>query len=51
MRAPKATRVLGVCGFTAAVLSMLGGFANAPLLVGVAGAVMIVGNVYAMVMP
>jgi hypothetical protein len=40
-------RVLGVCGLAAAVLSATGGFADVPVLIGIGGAVMLIGNVYA----
>lgn len=41
-------RALGAAGIIAATLSSVGGFANAPSLVGAAGAVMLVGNLYAL---
>lgn len=42
-----AVRVLGACGLLAAVCSALAGFFGVPFLLGVSGAVMVVGNVYA----
>lgn len=42
-------RVLGICGLIAATLSAIGGFADVPALLGVAGVVMVAGNVYATV--
>jgi hypothetical protein len=47
--AVSAARVLGVCGLVSAALSMASGFAASPVLLGVAGLVMVVGNLYAMV--
>ena len=41
-------RALGAAGIIAATLSSIGGFANTPSLVGAAGAVMLVGNLYAL---
>lgn len=49
MRAASAVRVLGVCGLLSAALSAAAGFLELPLLLGVAGATMIVGNLYAIV--
>jgi hypothetical protein len=47
-RAPVgAVRVLGGCGLASAALSMLAGFLNYPLLLGIAGGLMVAGNVYA----
>ena len=43
----KATRVLGACGLVSAGLSAVGGFAHLPELIGVAGFVMLIGNLYA----
>lgn len=43
----KATKALGICGLSASALAMLSGFANIPLLLGVSGAIMVVGNLYA----
>lgn len=45
----RAVRVLGFCGLLSAVLSAAAGFFEVPLLLGVAGATMVVGNVYAIV--
>lgn len=42
-------RILGLCGLLSAVLSAAGGFLEVPLLLGIAGATMIVGNLYAIV--
>jgi hypothetical protein len=47
--AARAVRVLGFCGLLSAVLSAAAGFFEVPLLLGVAGATMVVGNVYAIV--
>jgi hypothetical protein len=43
-----AVQVLGVCGLTSSVLSFFGGFANEPVLIGIAGGVMFLGNLYAL---
>ncbi len=40
-------RVLGICGLVSAVLAMLAGFFDTPFLLGVSGAVMTAGNLYA----
>lgn len=48
-RGPSAVQVLGVCGLVSAALSAAAGFLEVPLLLGLAGATMIVGNVYAIV--
>lgn len=42
-----AVRVLGACGLLAAFCSALAGFMGVPFLLGVSGAVMVIGNVYA----
>lgn len=42
-----ATRVLGVAGLVSAALVSVGGLADVPVLVGVAGLVMVAGNLYA----
>jgi len=42
-------RVLGLCGLASATLSAIGGFANTPMLLGAAGAIMVFGNVFALV--
>lgn len=47
----RATRVLGICGLVAASLAAVGGFANVPALVGASGAVMLLGNLYAIWRP
>lgn len=44
-----AIRVLGVCGLLSAVFSAAAGFLEVPVLLGIAGATMLVGNVYAIV--
>lgn len=44
-----AIRVLGVCGLASAALSAAAGFLEVPILLGLAGATMVVGNVYAIV--
>ena len=44
-----AVRVLGACGLLAAFCSALAGFMGVPFLLGLSGAVMVVGNVYAIV--
>lgn len=49
MRSPSAVRLLGLGGLVAAGLVSLGGFLNAPLLVGVSGGIMVVANAYALV--
>jgi hypothetical protein len=41
-------RVLGLAGLLSAACSCLGGFAHIPELVGLAGAIMIAGNLYAL---
>lgn len=43
----KATKVLGVCGASASALAAIAGFADMPMLLGISGAVMFVGNLYA----
>lgn len=43
-----AVRVLGACGLASACLSAVGGFADATWLIGIAGVVMLGGNVYAL---
>ncbi len=48
-RAVSPVRVLGLCGLLSAIFSAAGGFLKIPLLLGVAGATMIVGNLYAIV--
>lgn len=48
-RAESVVRVLGLCGLLSAVFSATAGFLEIPLLLGVAGATMVVGNVYAIV--
>lgn len=48
-RVPSAVRVLGVCGLLAAALSAAAGFLEVPILLGLAGTTMVVGNVYAIV--
>lgn len=42
-------RVLGLCGLLSAALSAAGGFSGATWLIGVAGLVMLAGNLYATV--
>ncbi len=42
-----AVRVLGACGLLSAFLSMFGGFLDEPVLLGLAGARMAAGNIYA----
>lgn len=49
MKAPSAVRVLGACGLVAAALASTAGFLNVPVLLGLSGAVMVAGNIYAMV--
>jgi len=49
MTAPPSVRVLGVCGLFAAALIAIGGFFDAPILVGVSGALMVAANLYATV--
>lgn len=49
MNLPSPVRVLGVCGLCAAALSTAAGFFNAPVLLGLSGAVMVAANLYAMV--
>ena len=44
-----AARVLGACGLLAAFCSALAGFMGVPFLLGLSGAVMVVGNAYAIV--
>lgn len=46
---PSAVQVLGVCGLLAAALSAAAGFLEFPMLLGFAGATMVLGNVYAIV--
>ena len=41
-------RVLGICGLVAAALTMAAGYASMPVLLGVSGTVMMIGNLYAM---
>lgn len=41
-------RFLGLCGLIASVLTSIAGFLKSPVLLGIAGVVMIVGNIYAM---
>lgn len=48
-RAESVVRVLGLCGLLSAVFSATAGFFEIPLLLGVAGATMVVGNVFAIV--
>lgn len=48
-RAASAVRVLGFCGLLSAVLSAAAGFLEFPILLGFAGATMVLGNVYAIV--
>ena len=48
-RVVTAVRVLGACGLLAAFCSALAGFMDVPFLLGLSGAVMVVGNVYAIV--
>lgn len=45
----RAVRVLGFCGLLSAVLSAAAGFLEFPILLGFAGATMVLGNVYAIV--
>ncbi len=49
MKLPSSVRVLGICGLCAATLSAAAGFFNAPVLLGLSGAVMVAANLYAMV--
>lgn len=42
-------RMLGACGMLAALYSAISGFTDTPYLLGVAGLVMLLGNVFAMV--
>lgn len=44
---PSSVRVLGICGLTASAFAAAGGFLDKPALVGASGAVMLVGNLYA----
>lgn len=44
-----AIRVLGACGVLSAALSTASGFLNMPVFLGIAGAIMLFGNVYAVV--
>jgi len=44
----RAVRVLGACGILSAACSTLGGFMNLPALVGLAGLVMLIGNIFAL---
>lgn len=48
-RTARAVRVLGFCGLLSAVLSAAAGFLEFPILLGFAGATMVLGNVYAIV--
>lgn len=48
-RAASAVRALGVCGLLSAAPSAGAGFLEIPTLLGVAGATMVVGNLYAIV--
>lgn len=41
-------RVLGCCGLFASGLVAASGFLNEPILLGISGAVMVVGNLYAL---
>ncbi len=43
-----AVRMLGACGLLSAACSALGGFTATPALVGAAGVVMLVGNLFAL---
>ncbi len=45
----RAVKVLGACGIISAACSALGGFAAQPALLGVAGVVMLFGNIFALV--
>lgn len=42
-------RVLGACGLAASLCAALGGFFDRPALLGAGGAVMFLGNLYALV--
>ncbi len=42
-----AVRILGLCGLLSALCSAVAGFMDVPFLLGIAGAAMVVGNVYA----
>ena len=48
-RHTSAVRVLGLCGLLSAILSAAAGFLEIPILLGAAGATMVVGNIYAIV--
>lgn len=45
---PSAVRLLGLGGLVAAGLVAIGGFFDAPVLVGVSGGIMVVANAYAL---
>lgn len=46
---PSSVRVLGTCGLVAALLATGAGFFDLPILLGLSGAIMVAGNLYAMV--
>lgn len=46
---PSPVRVLGICGFLCAILTMIGGFINNHWLIGIGSMIMVVANIYAII--